>query len=211
MIISYGTEPMPKTTLNKMQKIFPKVKLLQTYGLIELGVMRSSSESNNSLWFKIGGEGYKTRIRDGILEIKSESTILGYLNAKTPLTKDGWFITGDKVIQKGEYIRILGRKSEIINVGGEKVFPQEVENVILEMDNVSDVIVYSEKNPIVGNIVCADVQMNIAEDKKAFSKSLKKHCTSRLTRYKIPVKINVIDKQLHSDRFKKSRNNRNNN
>ena len=49
MIISYGTEPMPKTTLNKMQKIFPKVKLLQTYGLIELGVMRSSSESNNSL------------------------------------------------------------------------------------------------------------------------------------------------------------------
>ena len=41
------------------------------------------------------------------------------------------------------------------------------------MDNVSDVIVYSEKNPIVGNIVCADVQMNIAEDKKAFSKSLK--------------------------------------
>ena len=58
-----------------------------------------------------------------------------------------------------DYIKILGRRSEIINVGGEKVYPQEVENVIQEIDNVSDVTVYGEKNNILGNIVCATVRM----------------------------------------------------
>ena len=59
-------------------------------------------------------------------------------------SKDGWFITGDSVEVDGEYFKILGRKSEIINVGGEKVFPQEVENVILEIPNVVDVVVFAE-------------------------------------------------------------------
>ena len=50
--------------------------------------------------------------------------MLGYLNAESPFTKDGWFKTGDSVEVKGEYIKILGRKSEIINVGGDKVYPE---------------------------------------------------------------------------------------
>ena len=143
---------MPKTTLQKLNQIFPKVKLLQTYGLIELGVLNSKSESKDSLWVKVGGEGYNTRVVDGILQIKAESAMLGYLNAESPFTDDGWFVTGDQVLQKDDYIKILGRKSEIINVGGEKVYPQEVENIILQADYVSEVIVYGEKT-LVGNIV----------------------------------------------------------
>ena len=115
-LITYGTEPMPLSTLEKLVKIFPEVKFQQTYGLIELGVLRSKSKSDNSLWIKIGGEGYQTRISDGLLEIKAESAMLGYLNAESPFTEDGWFRTGDKVEVDGDYIKILGRKSEIINV-----------------------------------------------------------------------------------------------
>ena len=99
-----------------LNKIFPQVKILQTYGLIELGVLRSKSKKNDSLWVKIGGEGYKTRIIDGILQIQARSAMLGYLNAPSPFTEDGWFKTGDTVEVDGEYIKILGRKSEIINV-----------------------------------------------------------------------------------------------
>ena len=51
-IISYGTEPMPETTLEKLNKVFPKVKFLQTYGLIELGVMRSN-QNEMTLWVQI--------------------------------------------------------------------------------------------------------------------------------------------------------------
>jgi len=204
-IISYGTEPMPSSTLKRLKMVFPDVKLLQTYGLIELGVMRSQSEKDDSLWVKIGGEGYKTRIINGILQIKAESAMLGYLNAPSPFTTDGWFITGDEVMQKGDYIKILGRKSEIINVGGEKVYPQEVENVILELDNIAEVTVYGEKNPIMGNIVCAKVRLQKEEDKKSFITRLKKYCKEGLQGFKVPVKVKIVDEQLYSERYKKNR------
>ena len=105
----------------------------------------------------------------------------------------------------GEYIKILGRKSEIINVGGEKVYPQEVESVILEMDNVSEVTVYSETNPIVGNIVCAKVRLFKNEIIKDFKIRLKKCCLKKLQKYKVPVKVFISDEKQFSERFKKNR------
>ena len=204
-IISYGTEPMPESTLNRLNKAFPDVNLIQTYGLIELGVMSSKSKKDDSLWVKVGGKGYKTRIVDGILHIKAKSAMLGYLNASSPFTDDGWFITGDEVLQKGNYIKILGRKSEIINVGGEKVYPQEVENVIQEMDNVAEVTVYGEKNSIIGNIVCAKIRLETNENKKQFIIKVKEFCRNKLETFKQPVKVLLSDENLYSSRFKKVR------
>jgi len=204
-LITYGTEPMPQSTLERLKKTFPEIKLQQTYGLIELGVMRSKSKSDDSLWVKIGGEGYETRVADGLLEIKADSAMLGYLNAASPFTSDGWFMTGDQVEVDGEYVKILGRKSEIINVGGEKVYPAEVESIIQEMDNVAEVTVFAEKNPIMGNVVCARVRLIGDEDKKQFSTRLKIYCRQKLQSFKVPVKI-VIDAELQfGDRFKKKR------
>ena len=204
-IISYGTEPMPESTLKRLNKAFPGVNLYQTYGLIELGVMSSKSKKDDSLWVKVGGKGYKTRIVDGILHIKAKSAMLGYLNASSPFTDDGWFITGDEVLQKGNYIKILGRKSEIINVGGEKVYPQEVENVIQEMDNVAEVTVYGEKNSIIGNIVCAKIRLETNENKKQFIIKVKEFCRNKLETFKLPVKVLLSDENLYSSRFKKVR------
>ena len=51
---------------------------------------------------RIGGEGFNTRVVDNILEIKAKSAMLGYLNAPSPFSKDGWFITGDEVKTDGE-------------------------------------------------------------------------------------------------------------
>jgi len=204
-IISYGTEPMPESTLKRLKIIFPNVKLLQTYGLIELGVMQSKSEKDDSLWVKVGGDGYNTRVVDGMLEIKAKSAMLGYLNAPSPFTKDGWFKTDDAVEVKGEYIKILGRKSEIINVGGEKVYPQEVENVIQMMDNVAEVIVFGEKNMIMGNIVAATVSLIKDEDEEEFITKLKKHCSEKLQNYKIPVRVRINNEVQYNERFKKKR------
>jgi long-chain acyl-CoA synthetase len=204
-VISYGAEPMPQSTLDRLAQVFANVTLQQTYGLIEVGVLRSKSKENGSLWVKIGGEGFATRVVDGMLQIKSASTILGYLNAPSPITADGWFMTGDAVEQDGEYFRILGRRSEIINVGGEKVYPVEVESVIQAMDNVLEVTVFGEKNPLLGNIVCAKVRLKEAQDPQQFAESLKRFCHSRLERYKVPVKVTVLEQQQYGDRFKKAR------
>ncbi len=203
--VTYGTEPMPESTLKRFHELFPETRLLQTYGLSEVGILRSKSKSSDSLWVKVGGEGFETRIVDGILQIKAQSAMLGYLNAPSPFTEDGWFHTGDAVEVDGEYIKILGRKSEIINVGGEKVYPAEVESVIQEMEQIADVTVYGEKNPITGNIVCAKVSLSQDEDPRKLTSRLKKFCRERLEAYKIPVKVKIVDKQQHSERFKKMR------
>lgn len=204
-LISYGAEPMPESLLKRLNILFPDIKLQQTYGLIELGVLRSQSEENGSLWVKIGGEGYQTRVVDHLLQIKSDSAMLGYLNAPSPFTEDGWFMTGDTVEVKGEYMKILGRKSEIINVGGEKVFPQEVENVILELPDIEDVLVYAENNPLTGKIVCAKIRYIGTDSKPELVKKIKTYCRTKLEPFKVPVKIELADQSFESGRFKKSR------
>jgi len=203
--VTYGTEPMPESTLKRFHELLPRIKMLQTYGLSEVGILRSKSKSSDSLWVKVGGEGFETRIVDGILQIKAKSTMLGYLNAPSPFTEDGWFNTDDLVEVDGEYIRVLGRKSEIINVGGEKVYPAEVESVIQEVENIAEVTVYGEKNPIIGNIVCAKVTLIKQEDKKQIITRIKINCSSKLQKYKVPVKIQTIEGIQHTERYKKKR------
>lgn len=202
-IISYGTEPMSESTLKSLNKAFPGVKFRQTYGLIEVGVLRTKSKDDGSLWLKLGGEGFDVRVSENILQIKSESAILGYLNYPAPFTSDGYFITGDYAETDGDYYRIIGRKSDLINIGGEKVFPVEIENVIREIENVAEVMVYGEKNPITGSIICADVSLIKPEDKVKFRSRLKKFCRDRLQGYKIPAKINIVESINISERFKK--------
>lgn len=204
-VITYGAEPMPESTLQKLSEIFLGVKIHQTYGLIEVGVLRSKSKSNNSLWVKLGGENYSVRVVDGLLEIKTPSMILGYLNAPSPITSDGWFKTGDAVEVNGDYFKVLGRKSELINIGGEKVYPSEIENIILQLENVSDVAIYSEKNPILGNIICASIVLIAPEEHRLFEMRLKKYCVENMEKYKIPIKINILESDIYSDRFKKNR------
>jgi long-chain acyl-CoA synthetase len=203
--ITYGAEVMPAGTLAKCAQVFPDVKLLQKYGTTEIGTMHSRSELQDSVWVKIGGEGYEWRVVDGMLQIKSNSAMLGYLNAPSPFTEDGWFITGDAVERNGDSLRILGRKSDIINVGGEKVYPAEVEEVICEMDGIADAIVYGEKNQLLGSIVCAKVKLMRPESRDELTRRLNEHCKTRLDKYKIPMKITLSDDLQCDARSKKKR------
>jgi long-chain acyl-CoA synthetase len=203
-LITYGTEPMPQSTLQRTHAAFPDVRLLQTYGLSELGILRSQSRESGSLWVRVGGEGYETKIVDGRLWVRAQSAMLGYLNASSPFDADGFFDTGDLVEQDGEWIRILGRKSEIINVGGNKVFPTEVENALLGLDNVEDVVVRGEPNPLTGQAVVAAFRLKHEEPAAQFKTRMRLYCQGRLAAYKIPVKVQFVE-TLHSERFKKIR------
>jgi long-chain acyl-CoA synthetase len=206
--ITYGTESMPEHTLKRLHQLFPHINLQQTYGLSEVGILRSKSKGPDSLWVKVGGEGFETRVVEGVLQIKSRSAMLGYLNAPSPFTEDGWFNTGDAVEVSEEYVRILGRQSEIINVGGEKVYPAEVENVIQGLDSVAEVTVYGEKNPIIGNIVCADITPTSALDEahaKGFIDDVKKHCQQKLQKHAVPLRVNIVGTSQYTERFKKGR------
>jgi acyl-CoA synthetase (AMP-forming)/AMP-acid ligase II len=204
-LITYGTEVMPESTLIRLNQVFPNVRFQQTYGLSELGIMRSRSKESGSLWVQVGGEGFETKIVDGILWIRAASAMLGYLNAPSPFTEDGWFITGDLVETDGDYLRIKGRASEIINVGGEKIYPGDVESVVQQMDGVDEVAVASEPNSITGQTVTARVKLSTAETLPEFRKRMREFCKSRLRPNQIPQKVLLVADEMHSSRFKKLR------
>ena len=205
-LITYGTEVMPEQTLAAVADIFPGVKIKQTYGLSEVGVLRSRSEDGGSTWVRVGGDGFETKVVDGILWIRSEANMVGYLNAPNPFGEDGWLNTGDHVEVDGDRMRFMGRESEIINVGGQKVFPVEVEGVLLEADNISEAAVYGVPHPILGAAVAARISTDRTEDPDEIKRRLKDFCAERLTKYKIPMRFVLVDaKEQLSQRFKKIR------
>lgn len=203
--ITYGTEVMPQSTLDRLGKAFPNVVLQQTYGLSEVGVLHSQSRGDGSLWVRIGGEGFQTKVVKDVLWIKSEYAMVGYLNAPSEFNADGWFNTQDQVEVDGEYFRILGRVTDLINVGGQKVYPSEVENVILEMENIQDVAVFGEKNALLGQIVVAKVVLEKPEAVESVKKRVRHDCLSKLASFKVPTKVILVEGVLHSARQKKIR------
>ncbi|MDD2975044.1 MAG: fatty acid--CoA ligase family protein [Aliarcobacter cryaerophilus] len=203
-MITYGTETMPQSLLLKLKEVFPKVKFLQTFGTSETGISTTSSKSSNSLFMKLEDINGEYKIVENELWLRSKTQVLGYLNASMDsFTSDGWFKTGDLVEVDVEYIKIIGRAKEVINVGGQKVLPAEVESIILEMEEISDCMVYAEQNAITGQIVVCDVVLN--QEVENIKKRVRVFCKDRLDAYKIPTKVNVVDKTNFSDRFKKIR------
>ncbi|MBW4721594.1 class I adenylate-forming enzyme family protein [Saccharothrix obliqua] len=204
-LITYGTEPMPLGVLKRLDEALPGVRLKQTYGLSELGIMSTKSRANDSLWMKLGGDGFDYRVRDGVLWVRSDMAMLGYLNAPAPFDDEGYFNTQDAVEVDGEYVRILGRKSEIINVGGEKVYPVEVENVLLELPFVGDATVSGRHSHVTGQVVSALVKLTEPIDPREVARRVRAHCAGRLEPYKVPLVVEVSQDDQHSDRFKKIR------
>ena len=152
-VITYGTERMDQPTLDELCKLLPNVDFRQTFGMSELGIVRVKSESRGSLYMKVGGEGVETRVVDGVLQIRSSSRMLGYLNAPSPFDAEGWYDTKDVVKVKDHYYKVTGRISDVINVGGLKFMASEVERVALDFPNVSLVKAIPKQNPITGQHV----------------------------------------------------------
>ncbi|MDN5078311.1 fatty acid--CoA ligase family protein [Aliarcobacter butzleri] len=204
-MITYGTETMPDSLLSRLKNVFPKIKFLQTFGTSETGIANTKSKASNSTFMKIEDLDLEYKIVENELWLKSKTQILGYLNSSMDsFTKDGWFKTGDLVETLDDgYIKIIGRNKEVINVGGQKVLPSEVESIILSMKEIEDCMVYGEKNIITGEtVVCDVVCKNEIQNIKVL---IRKFCKDKLDNYKIPTKVNIVDKTNFTHRFKKIR------
>ena len=154
---------------------------------------------------RVGGAGFEVKTQGGTLWVKARSAMLGYLNAPSPFDADGWLDTGDAVETHGEFVRILGRGSEIINVGGQKVYPAEVEELLMTLPNVVDVSAFGEPHPLMGQVVCARFNLSELEDLTAFRKRVRAFCAGKLAPFKVPVKISVAEREQYGLRFKKVR------
>lgn len=199
-LITYGTERMDQPTLDDLCRLLPNVDFRQTFGMSELGIVRVKSEARNSLFMKVGGEGVETRVVNNILQIRSATRMLGYLNAPSPFDHEGWYDTKDVVEVKDGCYKVTGRISDVINVGGLKFMASEVERVALEFPNISLAKVLARENPITGQHVELVIQpVNGEFDRDA----LKQYLKSQLQSHMIPKRIH-IEKIGIGHRFKKS-------
>jgi len=188
-IITYGTERMDQPTLDALCELLPDIDFRQTFGMSELGIVRVKSKARNSLFMKVGGEGVETRVVDSVLEIRSKTRMLGYLNAESPFDSDGWYNTKDIVEELNGYYKVTGRTSEVINVGGLKFMASEVERVALQFEGVELAKAEAKSNPITGQHVELTVQSssNIHLDKT----ELKIYLADVLPNHMVPRRIKV--------------------
>jgi acyl-coenzyme A synthetase/AMP-(fatty) acid ligase len=200
-VITYGTERMDQPTLDALCDLLPWVDFRQTFGMSELGIVRVKSEVRNSLWMKIGGEGVETRVVEGVLQIRSSSRMLGYLNAESPFDSDGWYDTKDVVEQRGDLIKVVGRTTEVINVGGQKFMASEVERVALMFPGVSLVRAEGRNNPITGQHVELTVQPQ--PDCPVSRTDLEKFLREKLPSHMVPRRLRFETVSV-GHRFKKA-------
>ena len=203
-IITYGAELMDEYTLQHVAKLLPDVSLRQTYGMSEIGILRVRSESNTSLWIQIGGEGVEKKIDNNVLYLKTKNRMFGYLNEKSPFDKNGWYNTNDIVESKQDgHLKIVGRKSDVISVGGLKILPSEVERVALKNNEIKNAKAYGRNNPVTGQhveIIC-EPKKNFKNNQQLIE-NLKNNFKKELHENFVPLKIKFGEIK-YSYRYKK--------
>ena len=130
--------------------------------------------------------------------------MIGYLNAATPIDQEGWYCTKDIVkLDEDGYITIVGRDSDVINVGGLKFMPSEVERECLNIDNIKFAKAIGVNNPITGQYLQLNIELknHIVETTK-FKSNLRETLIKLLPKHMVPSKIIITDQAL-SHRFKK--------
>jgi len=146
------------------------------------------------------------KVVDGELWLKSETQVLGYLNASMErFTSDGWFRTGDRAeVGPDNTVRIFGRTGELINVGGEKVLPVEVESVVLAVPGVDDCRARGEVSALTGQTVVVEVVAHAGVDQEALKAAIRTACRAALARHKVPTRV-VFVQAVAGQRMKKAR------
>ena len=170
----------------------------------EIGILRVRSESNTSLWIQIGGEGVEKKIDNNVLYLKAKNRMFGYLNEKSPFDKNGWYNTNDIVESKQDgHLKIVGRKSDVISVGGLKILPSEIERVALKNNEIKNAKAYGRNNPVTGQhveIIC-EPKKNLKNNQQLIE-NLKKNIKKELHENFVPLKIK-FDEINYSYRYKK--------
>ncbi len=182
--ITSGGEKFNEKTFKQLNEIFPNAKITNVYASTEAG---SLFASQNDI-FCVRPE-YENLIRIENNELLIHHRLMG----STETNIDEWYNTGDVieiVSQEPLKFRFVNRKSEMINVGGYKVNPLEVEEVILALTGIKNVRVYSKSNSVLGNIICCEV---VANSNQITESSIRAFLQSKIQEFKIPRIIRFVN------------------
>jgi acyl-CoA synthetase (AMP-forming)/AMP-acid ligase II len=186
--------------LGALEELFPRARVGHAYASTEAGVGFEVNDGQAGFPAALLGErddGFAMKIEDGSLRIRSRRAASGYLGRNAPILrdKDGFVDTGDMIERRGERCYFVGRRGGIINVGGAKVHPEEVEAVINAQEGVRMSLVKARKNPIAGAIVVAEVVLESrAPAQEVVRDAILAACRAELAPYKTPAVIRFVPK-----------------
>lgn len=182
--ITSGGEKFNEKTFKQLNEIFLNAKITNVYASTEAGTLFASQ---NDI-FSVRPE-YEHLIHIENNELLVHSSLMG----STETNVDEWYNTGDVieiVSKKPLKFRFVNRKSEMINVGGYKVNPLEVEEAILALTGIKNVRVYSKSNSVLGNIICCEVVTN---SNQITESSIRTFLQSKIQEFKIPRIIRFVE------------------
>ncbi|MEA1955431.1 MAG: class I adenylate-forming enzyme family protein [Campylobacterota bacterium] len=184
--ITLGGEIVDQHIINGLKKIFPNASIRHIYASTEVGVGFSVVD---------GKAGFsKKYLDDGVNGIKLKVNKEGILLIKPNHTYNEYIDSGDLIKIENDRVYFLGRASGAINVGGNKVQPEEIENILLNCNLVHSAFVYAKNNPIMGSLVCANIVLKDNKtDKIKTKKVIINFCKQHLENFKIPALLKIVD------------------
>ena len=185
--VTLGGEKSDQHLYDSIVKIFPSAKINNVYASTEAGSL-----------FAAKGDCFQIpeKIRDKFTVVDDELLIHKSLLGRSDSFKfeGDYYHSGDLiewVDKESGLFRFKSRKNELINVGGYKVNPGEVEDVISAIDGVMQVLVYGKANSVLGNVLCADIQLEAGSE--LTNVDIKKALASQLQDFKIPRRIKFVE------------------
>ena len=211
--ITLGGEAVDQPLLDQLQQAFPNARVIHIYATTELG--RCFSVSDGKAGFPISflddnaGRHADLRIEDGQLMVRSKNRMDHYLateaGTRQGFDDEGWFATGDQVEVVGERVYFAGRLGDMINVGGNKVRPLQVENEVRQVPGVADVRIYGQTSSIAGELVACEIVIGAGFDPSEVQQAVAAHCRENLSQYQWPRLIQIVERLPLSDAGKTRR------
>lgn len=203
--VTLGGEIADQACLNVLRRTFPQAVVTHIYASTEAGALFSVKDGRAGFpaaWLQEGVRGAKLRIRDSVLEVESPRAMVARAEGGDP-EGDSWIRTGDLVQVEGDRVYFLGREDTLINVGGSKVVPEEVERVLLSVAGVKHARVFGKANPLTGNIVAAEIVLSGATPETV--RPMIQASLASLERYKQPRILTFVERIDQSETGKVSR------
>jgi acyl-coenzyme A synthetase/AMP-(fatty) acid ligase len=191
-----------QAVLDGLARTFPLASIGHAYASTEAGVGFAVDDGCEGFPADLIGwnrDGVEMKVVDGSLRIRSHRTARAYIGADAPPLADaeGFVDTGDMVELRGERYHFVGRRGGIINIGGLKVHPEEVEAVINRHESVRMSHARSRRSPITGAIVVADVVLADGTDAgrhETIRTEILGRCKDSLAAYKVPAVIRFVER-----------------
>jgi len=199
--VTCGGEKLDRGLYQALKITFPNARIYNIYASTEAGVLFQAINEIFIIPEYLNG---KVMVSDSG-EILVHESLIG--NSEDLILDNGWYHSGDivELLAPNKFI-FKSRISEMINVGGDKVNPNEIEELISAMEFVYDVRVFGRRNSVTGEIVAAEVVLkNDVDKKKNYIEEIQKRLKQKVQPYKIPQIIKIVDKLNVTNTGKKAR------